>query len=393
MARRYYTLLTWRMLFTAVPSLPTKKLKRIVEELYTEEEARLAFCLPFYPRSARWIAAAARLPLDITEAMLEGMTVKGMVASLERKGKRTYILPPIFPGIFELTYFTGEDSPRTRRLALLYEDFFHSSWKKIYFPLETKAGYKAIRAIPVGAAVPDSSKKTSLDDARRLVELNEDFFVGACFCRHSKHLRGEGCDHSRETCVMIGAWASRLADKGILRRLSKEETLELIERCEAEGLLRLTDNVEGKAVFMCHCCKCCCKILGGVEHRLPPEVISPSNFVSTVDEKACTACGVCEAACPSGAMSVNKATARVDGARCLGCGLCVASCDEEALRLSPAGRAVDGVPQNTGQLATAIITSTTPFPRLLRRSLPFLWNGIERVIENIVRPGEPPKGK
>ncbi len=242
MAKRYYSLLTLRMFFTAVPAFPSKLLKKIIEYLYTEDEARVAFCLPLYPRSASYISIMARLPFDWTEAMLEEMTAKGLVVSLKKNGRNIYTLPPLFPGLYELTFLKGEEGEWARSLMVLYEEYFERFWRKVYFPLGVIPKHKALRTIPVGKALPDGSKRTSLEEARRIVEVNNQFYVGTCFCRHGKHLQGEGCDAPRETCLLIGEWPARLFEKGMVKRYTKEQAYDLLERCDEAGLLRITDT-------------------------------------------------------------------------------------------------------------------------------------------------------
>jgi NAD-dependent dihydropyrimidine dehydrogenase PreA subunit len=163
---------------------------------------------------------------------------------------------------------------------------------------------------------------------------NGPFAVINCVCRQSKDLLGEPCKLSdiRETCIVIKDFAEVLIEKGAGRGITKQETVQLLDRAEKVGMVLQPENNQNP-LFLCCCCGCCCGVLTSVKKFPHPSEYFHSNFFAEVDPNLCQACETCLERCQMGAISLSESVARVDRDQCIGCGLCVATCEAFALQL------------------------------------------------------------
>jgi hypothetical protein len=103
------------------------------------------------------------------------------------------------------------------------------------------------------------------DDVRELVTKSDGpFAVINCVCRQAKDKLGDSCKLTdiRETGVMFEDMASITIGNGLGRKITKDETLELFDRAEREGMILQPENNK-KPMFVCCCCCLCttaCKV-------------------------------------------------------------------------------------------------------------------------------------
>ncbi|GAG22345.1 unnamed protein product, partial [marine sediment metagenome] len=153
--------------------------------------------------------------------------------------------------------------------------------------------------------------------------------VSPCPCRLSAWLDtpGEHCGHMLETCIHMGDVSSWAVEHGMARELTYDETLEVLRKCNEDGLVH-TLNIND---CICNCCNDCCPIfVGQIKHGV--QTLIPSPFMAQVDEETCNACKACVEACPMGAIEVDE-FADVDQNVCIGCAVCVPACSVEAISL------------------------------------------------------------
>jgi ferredoxin len=120
--------------------------------------------------------------------------------------------------------------------------------------------------------------------------------------------------------------------------------LELVDRSRELGLVMNAENVQKNTGFVCHCCACCCNLIGGITQLGYSRTVVSSSLAAEVDPEHCRGCGQCVDRCPFGAIALDTGpiasdrrhgAARVDAQTCLGCGVCVPKCARHALRLVP----------------------------------------------------------
>jgi len=311
-----------------------------VQHTFTEEEAGVVRHLSaITARSARRVARAAHRPLEEIEPILERLASKKRAIGSEGPAeKRRYRLMPVMPGIFEMVLI-GE-SPETlsdwhRRFAELVEALFETGYTLDYQNRSTRV----VRYLPVAGALGAHPAALPCDQLEVVLDRFDSFGVGYCQCRMSTPPTGQGCGRPLEVCTVMGQWAEQGINAGWLRRVSKQDVLQIKREAESHGLVTFFMNVEStKGQASCSCCGCCCKALRMTSQFNAPGIIAPPHFMPRFDSSRCTYCGRCAKDCPMGAITVDTAQKTLDHqpARCIGCGLCKLACDRQhAITMEP----------------------------------------------------------
>lgn len=156
-----------------------------------------------------------------------------------------------------------------------------------------------------------------------------------CVCKQKKDVLGKKCETTdiRETCIMFPPMVLALARVGaVLRPISKDETLELLQQAEDEGLVIQPSNTQ-EPLFVCCCCGDCCEILTMAKVFPKPATLFATNFHAEVDDQSCSGCGTCLRRCQMEAPKIVDKKSSISLDRCIGCGLCVSTCPSKAIKL------------------------------------------------------------
>ena len=296
---------------------------RLLEKMFTPQEAALAAVMRLRREPAADIASRAGVNPETAQVTLEGMARNGLVRSKRVEGELTFGLMPFAVGIYE------EQLPRMdEEFATLVEQYFQ----------ESKGGFVNLapsvhRVVPVGEAVPFDLEIFPHERATELVENAKSWGVRDCICRVQQRLVGKGCDHEVENCLVFSPVENAFESNETSRPISKVEALQLLRDTEEAGLVHTTANHREKHYYICNCCTCCCGILRGVTEFDIPSAVARSDFRAVVDVEVCSACEDCQERCQFGALSMED-VCLVNEARCVGCGLCVIECSTGALSMA-----------------------------------------------------------
>jgi Pyruvate/2-oxoacid:ferredoxin oxidoreductase delta subunit len=311
----------------------TPSLMEILRICFPVEEAAVALKMPVMGK-ATLSELEEMIPerAGRLESILERMAERGTVRKEQPPGREAnYLLLPSEKGWCETVYWPGKETEKTRKLGPLWLKYRDEGYGKAL----ARGGIPVMRVIPVSKSLEATTEILPFEILKPKVEEQSFIAVGHCPCRQIKRTAGEGCTHSLEVCFSFGAMARYMLDYGMGRRVSLDETLEILEKCEDEGLVHSVENYDGKIGTLCNCCSCCCVFLDS-RKRLGFDTISPSSYRALVDAESCSACELCEDGCQMGAIRMNGGThAVVDEDRCLGCGHCASLCPEDAVRLLP----------------------------------------------------------
>ena len=312
---------------------------RIVSFAFTEEEAQIASHLGYIPRTARGIARKVMRPLHEVEPVLKSLADRLLIVSLTTKNKTVYSLLPLLPGVFELQIAVskGKDEEYGREFARLFEDFYNELGDIIKPVLDDREKFEIMRIIPIEQSLRGNSSLNTIafpsDIFSEIIDRNSTFALAECVCRiHSEYL-GNGCDHPKDVCSGMGVIADLIVDKGLARRVSKEEFIDAKVRAAEAGLVNFVDNILDP-MQVCSCCGCCCVGLRLLTQHNFPAFIANSHFESVIDTQNCEGCGTCIKWCPVNAISLNdKKSVAVDYKRCIGCGVCVSKCSNKSISM------------------------------------------------------------
>ena len=318
--------------FPAIKSSPS--LRKLLETIFTDEEAILTAAIPFTPFPAEELAAKTGQPLDAVKERLDEMARKGIVYATQMGPAQIYMLLPMIPGIIEDQLMRGATDERSHKVARFTEDYIDE-----LIGLE-KAGDERLpkvpfaRVLPVDQGIQVGSTVQPYDRLVKLLDEIEDFAVATCHCRHSAELTGHPCSKPKDVCLALSHSARYLSEYGMAKSISKEEALNLLKRAEEAGLVHITANIGDKIFFICNCCSCHCEVIKSMKRSPDYARAARSSLVADVQADDCVGCGNCLPRCPVEAITMPDDVAIVDRTACIGCGLCVSECPSEAIAMT-----------------------------------------------------------
>lgn len=296
----------------------------ILRELFTPEEAALASTMSFSLAGADEIAEKAKMPMKRAILILEAMADKGAILCVKREGKPRYALVPPMPGFFEFSLIKGERNTRTERMGKLWNQYFKNSLGKELHG----SGVPICRVIPVDREIPSGIEVMDFEHGLRVIERARTLALGQCQCRFSTG----NCNAPLDVCIIMDFWADFLIDRGLARKIERNEAMDALRRAEEACLVHIVNNAHNSP-FICNCCPCCCFMLRGLTQLGYKRTLATSRFIATIDVTSCTGCGVCERLCHFNALRVKNDKISLNEEKCYGCGLCVSECPEGAISL------------------------------------------------------------
>ncbi len=306
--------------------------------LFTPEEAEVQNAMPAERFTPDVVAKETGRSEEEVTAILEVMADKGLCMSYVREGTRFYFGSPLVPGILEFQFMRGTKTDRDYEVARAIDKYSKAAAKAAADAsgVPRRTVYPGARVIPVDRMVKAEAAVQTYDQVRTYIEDAEPISVSTCYCRHEALLIDEQdvCGMPNEVCMSFGANAEYLIERGLGRRVTKEEAMDVMRQAEEAGLVHATLNTQ-RIDFICNCCRCHCGILkGSLRQPRPAEAILHA-FEPSFDSELCTLCGICVDRCPAEALLLGSAEVPDwNQDRCIGCGVCASGCQEEAITLA-----------------------------------------------------------
>ncbi|MFW6161341.1 MAG: 4Fe-4S ferredoxin, partial [Planctomycetota bacterium] len=276
---------------TGAPASPT--FTKILELLFSPEEAELARRLPSRPTPVGTLAERLGLPADELEGRLGQMARRGVVLDVERNGERYFALPPVVIGFFEFVFMRVREDVPQGELARLFERYMTESerFARAVFGGETPLA----RSLAHEPALPEGEATEILawERASEVVGSATAVGVSICACRHKASHLGTACDRPFEMCLTLNYAAEAAAGMGAARLVSNAEGLRLLEEARDAGLAHTADNVQRQVTFVCNCCPCCCGFMQAIRGLAVRNAVATSNWLGAIDPEACRGCGRC----------------------------------------------------------------------------------------------------
>jgi Fe-S-cluster-containing hydrogenase component 2 len=306
------------------PAHPDGVELRILQNLFTPEEAALALHLELLGAEADVVAHRAGLPVEVTEQRLEDMVRKGLIYCYRPKNKPVqYQIVYFAVGIWE--FQVNRLNPELVQLVDQYLEFMiteHDMWK-------TSA---QLRTIPIGESIPTTQTVMIYEQAEEIIRAQERILVAPCICRRERGMVGESCGKPSETCLIFNSAADYYHHNGLGRWIDTKEALEILAQANQAGLVLQPTN-DRHVGGMCCCCGDCCGVLRNL-NRLPrPADVAVSAFQAHFEPELCAACETCLMRCQMAAITAEDGEITLHIERCIGCGLCVTTCTTGALTL------------------------------------------------------------
>lgn len=326
----------YRELAQAVGAADSKFIPGVFEVLADENEADVL------------LAAAPPATLDelAEKTGLDAGDIEKMIAPLFKKGLIFKSVKPDATRYYRVRHLlqmhdsTAVMNDAPREMLDLWKRFMAEEYEEFNRQLEEVLPAPVIRVIPVNVIIEPETRILAFDDVKALVEEARSIAVTRCSCR----VIDGACGHEIWNCMQFNKAADYALERGTGKPLSKQEAVEMLKRCEEEGLVHVGDNRRSVGHVICNCCSDCCLNWPSVRTGLGKFVV-PSRFLAVVDPALCSGCENCLDRCYFDAITMTgeNDAAIAEAEKCMGCGLCLVACPEEAISLD-AVRDEDFVP-------------------------------------------------
>ena len=315
---------------------------RILQRLFTPQDAALALKLTVIPETPRVVARRTGLAETAAADRLEAMAAKGLIYRMMGKnGRTTYMAAQFVVGIWEF------------QVQRLTPDLIRDMEEYIPHLLQTAWKRPQLRSIPVNRSIQPELPVMTYERAEALLDKHQTFAVSPCICRRERAMMDQGCSRSEETCLSFGTAAEYMVANRIGRFIERAEGLAILKLADKEGLVVQPGNARA-ANFICLCCGCCCGVLRTLRTYPRPGEMVASAFVAVMDPGACKDCGGCLNRCQIGALTMTTDGVMLDPGRCIGCVLFVNTCPTGALTLK--SKPADRQPRIPHNAVTAALT-------------------------------------
>lgn len=285
----------------------------------TDEMAEVALVMKVRkPVRAEEVAKKCGKELKRTEELLQAMSVIGLLEYNWENADhhKQYMLPMFVPGCAEFMNMNKEQVEAHPEIARFFNEMSRLPLEKVTPMVPLGGAGIGMHVIPVEKAIPAEQKSVSIEHISHWVQKYKGkYAVGACSCRRSRRIQGEGCGHLEdEMCIGVGDMADYLVETDKGRYISEDEVMEILQRAEDNGLVHQITNIDGedKIFAICNCCVCSCYALRTSQLFNTPNM-SRSAYIAKVDPENCVACGQCVEYCPAGAVKLGQKLCTKDG--------------------------------------------------------------------------------
>lgn len=295
---------------------------RILKRLFTPQEAELARQVKMKLETSATIAERVGMEEQEIAHRLSEMARKGLIFSIETPDRPAkYMAAQFIVGIWEYHVNDLDEA--------LVNDV------EAYLPTLAKEALDylpQLRTIPVGKSIQNDLEILPYEQAEALVKNQKKFLVAPCICRREHQMKGHSCDKIMEACLVFGWAADYYERNGLGRKITLEETMEILKGAEEEGLVLQPSNSQ-EITNICCCCGDCCQILVNLKRHPAPAQVASSPFVVDAQREACNGCETCLDRCQMEALRLEDGSIAVHKDRCIGCGLCISTCPSQCLTL------------------------------------------------------------
>ncbi len=304
---------------------------KIIPELFKmiadTDEAELLLAMPGSPEE---LSKKVETDVDQVQHMCRKLYHKGLAFKSFKGGSVGYKMCRDMIQFHDATILWPE-APKA--YLDLWQKFMEEEWPDFARLVEKLLPKPFTRVIPVQQSIETGKQQIlNADGVNTIIENADKVAVTKCTCRLIAHK----CDKPLEVCLQVNNAARYTIDRGSGKEISKQEALEILRKCEEDGLVHVTMNKVHVGHFICNCCGCCCQALPLVISE-GLNICDPSRFQADIDANLCDFCSTCKDRCYFNAIQEmeleGKTVMSITKDKCLGCGLCQITCPEEAISL------------------------------------------------------------
>lgn len=251
----------------------------------------------------------SKLDIHTLQLLLDKMSDIGMMEYNFENSERIkqYIVPQFVPGSAEFFMMHKTLATEHPKLAKFFERMTYVPLEGLTQMIPPGGAGIGMHVIPVEKAIQSNNEAISIEKISYWLDKYDDYAIGICSCRKQQAILNEGTgDIPGEYCIGIGDMAKYLVETNKGRRISYEEVLETLERCERHGYVHQVTNIDGedKIFAICNCAAGVCNALRTSQLFNTPNM-SASSYRAHVNKDLCVACGKCVSVCPVGAAKLG----------------------------------------------------------------------------------------
>ena len=326
----------YHQLAEAIGAAESDRIPKIFETLIDEKAAKVLLAAA-PPATIDEISEKSGIAANDIEAMIDPLFMKGLLFKSIKPDAMRYYRVRTVPQLHDATVL----SPDVKKETLaLWKNYMSTEWPNYMKLIESMIPQPVMRVIPVNTRIDAQSQILAFDDVKESIDKARNLAVTKCSCR----VIDGACGKDLEVCIQFDKAADYALERGTGRKLEKDEAMDMLRKCEEEGLIHVGDNRRTVGHVICNCCSDCCMNWPSVRGGLGKFVL-PSRFKASVDAELCSSCETCLERCYFDAIHMDgqNGTAMVNSDQCMGCGLCIDSCPDEALSLNEV-RSEDFIP-------------------------------------------------
>ena len=245
------------------------------------------------------------------EQKLHEMSVIGLLEyNWENEDRHLqYVLPQFVPGSAEFLNMNPDIVRDHPEVCDFFDNMTRLPLEKITPMIPPGGSGIGMHVVPVEKAIPAEPQSVSIEHLSHwLKKYDGQYGIGACSCRRSQTVRGEGSgDIEDEWCIAVGDMARYCSETGKGRDCTYEEVMQVLQRAEDNGYVHQITNIDGenKIFAICNCAPGVCYALRTSQLYNTPN-LSRSAYIAHVDKDKCVACGKCVEICPAGAAKLGQ---------------------------------------------------------------------------------------
>ncbi len=306
----------------------SETLYKIIELLFTEEEAKLTSVLPLKFFTATEASKLWKKSEEESQKMLDTLSDKWILLDFSNEKERIFFVAPTMVWFFEFALMRTDWKLNCKALSELFYHYINQeeNFMKRIFMQKTPVD----RVFLNEESMPqDKSIILDYEKATHVIDTASVISQGRCYCRHKKEHLWTACDNPQDVCLSFNKPAASLIKHKIAKEISKEKAHEILNRCIKLWLVQIGDNVQNEVNWICNCCSCCCEWINCYK-KLWYSAILTSNFISKNDIDKCKWCWLCAKKCPVEAIKIVeknwKKFAKIDEKLCIWCWVCNRFC-------------------------------------------------------------------
>jgi Pyruvate/2-oxoacid:ferredoxin oxidoreductase delta subunit/predicted transcriptional regulator len=316
----------------------SKIIAAIFGTLTDENEAKLLLAAA-PPATVEELSGKTGIPASDVERMIDPLFRKGLLFKSKKKDATRYYRVRHLLQMHDATAVAIDPS---QEMLDLWKQYMVEEWTDFSRKFEEKLPSSVMRVVPVNVSIDLNTQILAFDDVKNLIDGASNLAVTRCSCRANDGACGKDLD----VCIQVDRAADYAIERGTGKQISKEETIELLRKCEEEGLVHVAENKKALGHVICNCCSDCCINWPSVRPEMGA-FVAPSRYKAWVDPEECIGCDLCLERCYFNALSMEEEEelAVVDAENCMGCGLCQVVCPTDAILMQEA-RPEEFVPGN-----------------------------------------------